>query len=63
MAYIILLSTSTYSISYLKLLKKNGIININEFIKNILIQLFFITDIIGLFKIINEIGNEKSNVA
>jgi hypothetical protein len=61
-SYIILLSTSNYSISYLILLKKNSMINTNQFIKNIFFQLFFIIDIIGIFKIIN--GNDKkSNVA
>lgn len=61
-SYIILLSTSSYSISYLTILKKNGIININQFLKNVIFQLFFITDIIGVFKIIKNDKKSKRKI-
>jgi hypothetical protein len=60
--YIILLSTSSYSISYLLLLKKHNIINKNNFIINMILQLCFVLDVIGIIYL-NKKYNEKSNVA
>jgi len=61
-SYIILLSTSSYSIIYLVFMKKNGFLNKNKFILNIILQLLFFIDIIGILKIIKENKN-ISNVA
>ena len=47
-SYIILLATSSYSISYLIIMKRNGSITKKQFIKNIILQLCFIFDIIGI---------------
>ncbi|MCL2800470.1 MAG: hypothetical protein FWD28_01750 [Treponema sp.] len=53
-SYIILLSTSSYSILYLNLLKKGDLISFDKYIKNIILQLLFITDLIGVLKITNK---------
>jgi hypothetical protein len=47
-SYLVLVSTSIYSISYIIVLKRNNKLTKKQFIINILFQLCFILDIIGL---------------
>jgi hypothetical protein len=62
LSYIILLVTSSYSISYLVLLKRNDIITRKQFRIYLVLQLCFVLDIIGIIYISNRV-KKMSNVA
>jgi hypothetical protein len=60
-SYIFLCLTSIFSIVFLMNLRKNNLLSKKQYVTNALLQLFFITDIIGVVYMIKKW--DKSNVA
>jgi hypothetical protein len=60
-SYIILLGTSIFSISYIRLLYKENIIGYKEMIFQIILQLIFVLDIFGIKNLKNKYSNKKEN--